>query len=384
MSENSKMLTKMITNPFITYGYEGPEYFCDRKDETSRLLSLLRNGNHVVLISPRRMGKTGLLSHCFAQPETSRDFYTFLVDIYSSKTLQDFVYLLGRAIVTRLKGKGQIAIDRFLQVVTSLRTGVSFDGMGNPSWNLDIGEIHTPDYTLDEIFHYLGTAEKPCIIAIDEFQQISRYPETGIEALLRTYIQQQRNAVFVFSGSQQSMMNEMFTSTERPFYQSSSMIFLKPVALERYTAFAQKHFEAAGKHIEQETVAEIYNRFDSVTWYIQKLLNELYTATPQGGTAKVNDVDLMVEHILGESEESFKDSIYQLSAKQRDLLVAVSEEGKAEQITSSAFLRRHHLTTASSVQKAAAWLINHQMLTVTRGVYEVYDKFLALWLKREL
>lgn len=80
----------MLTNPFVTYGYEGPEYFCDRVEETARLLTLLRNGNHVVLVSPRRMGKTGLISHCFARAETERDFHTFLVDIYSSKNLPYF------------------------------------------------------------------------------------------------------------------------------------------------------------------------------------------------------------------------------------------------------------------------------------------------------
>ena len=99
----------MVINPFLTYGYESAEYFCDRKNETSQLLTLLTNGNHVALISPRRMGKTGLLHHCFAQSQIKKNYYTFLIDIYATKNLQDMVYRMGRDIVMRLKPQGQKA-----------------------------------------------------------------------------------------------------------------------------------------------------------------------------------------------------------------------------------------------------------------------------------
>ena len=89
-----------IDNPFITYGYESAEYFCDRQEETHLLTTLLTNGNHVALISPRRMGKTGLLNHCFAQSDIQQKYYTFLIDIYATKNLQDMVFQMGRTIVT--------------------------------------------------------------------------------------------------------------------------------------------------------------------------------------------------------------------------------------------------------------------------------------------
>ena len=105
------------------------------------LTSLLVNGNHVALISPRRMGKTGLIRHCFEQSTIQERYYTFLIDIYATKNLQDLVFQMGRGIVTRLKSRGRDAIDRFLTFVTSLRTGISFDGQGNASWNLGVGDI---------------------------------------------------------------------------------------------------------------------------------------------------------------------------------------------------------------------------------------------------
>ena len=367
----------MIENPFITFGYESAEYFCDRREETKLLTTLLTNGNHVALISPRRMGKTGLLYHCFAQKELQNNYYLFLVDIYATKNIQDMVYEMGHHIVTRLKSRGQTAVDQFLKFVTSLRTGISFDGQGNASWNFGIGDIKSPAFTLEEIFAYLQAADKRCIIAIDEFQTIVNYPEHNVEALMRTYVQQCRNAVFIFSGSQKRMMSEMFSSPSRPFYQSTSLMFLKPVGLAEYEAFAQYHFEKSDKHIDDGVVKAIYDRFDGTTWYLQKVLNQLFATTDK---ATVEDIDKAVAQIIGQNEEAYKDTLYQLTVKQRDLLVAIGREGKASQITGMAFIKRHHLSSASSVQKAAKTLEEKQLLTHQQGIYEVYDKFMAIWM----
>ena len=369
----------MIENPFITYGYESAEYFCDRKAETRELITMLTNGNHTALISPRRMGKTGLIHHCFAQKEIQDRYYTFLIDIYATKNLQDMVYRMGQVIVNRLKSRGQSAIDGFLRFVTSLRTGISFDGQGNASWNVGVGDIKSPNFTLEEIFNYLKAADRKCIVAIDEFQVIADYPERNVEELMRTYVQECRNAVFVFSGSQKSMMSEMFSSPARPFYQSVSMMFLKPVALPAYESFAKGHFEHAGKQIADDVVKVIYERFDGTTWYLQKVLNQLFATKD---SVVITDIDKAVEEIINQNEEAYKDVLYQLTARQRDLLVAVSRERKAKHITGSAFIKRYHLTTASSVQKSAKILTEKQLLTHQQGIYEVYDKFMSEWLER--
>ena len=375
---HAKECCYMIDNPFITFGYESAEYFCDRQEETSVLTTLLTNGNHVALISPRRMGKTGLIHHCFAQPNIQQKYYTFLIDIYATKNLQDMVYQMGKAIVTRLKPRGQEAIDRFLKFVSSLRTGISFDGQGNASWNLGVGDISSPSFTLEEIFNYLKAADKHCIVAIDEFQAIIDYPEQNVEALLRTYVQDCRNAVFVFSGSQKRMMSEMFSSPARPFYQSTSFMFLKPVPLDAYVAFAASHFDKGRKQIDDGVVEAIYERFEGTTWYLQKVLNQLY-ATREHAVAE--DVDRAVIQIIHQNEEAYKDTLFQLTAKQRDLLVAIGQEGKANQITGMDFVKRHHLSSASSVQKASQALFEKQLITQQQNTYEVYDKFMAEWLR---
>lgn len=94
-----------MDNPFVTKGYAGAEYFCDRVEETKQLVELTVNGNNMALISPRRVGKTDLIRHCFHQPEIQEHFYTFHIDIYATNSLRDFVNVFGRAILDELRPK---------------------------------------------------------------------------------------------------------------------------------------------------------------------------------------------------------------------------------------------------------------------------------------
>ena len=90
-------MTKEI-NPFIVTGKIEPEYFCDRVKESERLVKSLTNGNNLVIISPRRMGKTGLIRFCYEKPEIKEEYYTFFIDILHTSSLREFTYLLGKEI----------------------------------------------------------------------------------------------------------------------------------------------------------------------------------------------------------------------------------------------------------------------------------------------
>ena len=372
----------MIKNPFLTYGYNGPEYFCDRVDETKRLTSLLINGNHVALMSPRRMGKTGLIRHCFAQKELQNSYYLFIVDIYATKSLAELTYELGRTILSVLKSKERKAWERFIQVVGSLRTGITLDAMGQPSWNLEIGDVQSPKTSLDEIFQYLKSADKPCLVAIDEFQTIMDYPEQNVEAMLRTYIQECNNAWFVFSGSKRHMMGEMFSSPARPFYQSASTMSLKPIPLDAYASFINNHFEKAGKQIDLEAIRYVYDKFEGTTWYIQKICNELYAMADPGVTCKTKDVDVAINNAVEEKGDTYLDLMTRLTAKQKALLLALAHAGEDIQPTSGEFMKKYHLTSASAVQRSLLALQEKDIVTSSNGKYYIYDYFLYFWLNQ--
>ena len=370
----------MVNNPFILYGYESEKYFCDRKTETHEFKRLVTNGNHVSLIAPRRIGKTGLIENLFHQKDIQKDYYTFLIDIYATKNIEELIMAMGASMLSSLRPKGAKVMQKFVDILSSLRTGISFDAMGNPSWNVEVGDIRLPRTTLDEIFEYIDTADKPCIIAIDEFQTVSCYNDGKIEALLRTYIQHCRNAHFIFSGSQRTMMGEMFLSPSRPFYQSTSMMNIGSIPIDKYSAFAQKHFKEADKGISAQAITKVYQRFEGVTWYVQRVMNELFSLTPQHGTCDEDMLDIAIKNILRANEFTYQSLLFQLPIKQKELLMAIAREGKAQNLTSSAFVKKYRLTSSSSVQSAIKGLLEKNFVTSNLGVYEVYDKFFALWL----
>lgn len=371
-----------MDNPFVTKGYAGPEYFCDRVEETKRLVELTTNGNNIALISPRRVGKTDLIHHCFQQPELKEKYYTFHIDIYATASLRDFVNVFGQTILNELKPKGRVVWEGFLNILRSIRSEITYDINNFPTWSIGLGNIENPMVTLDEIFQYLGQADRPCIIAIDEFQQITRYAEAhNIEAMLRTYIQRCNNSTFIFSGSKRHLMGEIFTSPSRPFYQSVLVMNLKPISVEKYTEFAKMQFDRYGKSIEDEAVVAVYERFDAVTSCLQRILNVLFLKTLPGGKCTCDMVDDAINYILDMFSETYQDLLERIPEKQREVFIAIAKEGKAKAITGKTFIKKHHLQTSSVINAAVRGLLEKDFITVDKGVYTIYDPFFALWLR---
>jgi AAA+ ATPase superfamily predicted ATPase len=370
-----------LQNPFVTGGYVAPEYFCDRQAEVGQLLKNIENGNNVTLISTRRMGKSGLIQHCFNHAEIQKQYTTFFVDIYATKSLNDFVFLLSKNIFNQLKSSSRKILENFLRTIKSLRPEMSFDEQGIPSIRLGIGDIHKPETSLDEIFQFLNASAKPCIVAIDEFQQITKYPETNTEALLRTHIQQSAQTRFIFSGSQRHIMGEMFHSAARPFFASASTMYLNAIEKQAYTEFAQKHFEAGDREITAETIEKIYDLFEGITWYVQKTLNALYGETEKGGKCTAETVDDTISLIVDSNKYTYSENMFRLPDKQGKLLIAIAKDHKISAPTSSDFVKRHSLVSASSVQAALNGLLEKEFVTRDETGYAVYDKFFDKWLR---
>lgn len=374
-------MASSIQNPFITTGYAGAEYFCDREQETADLIRLLTNGNNVALISPRRYGKTDLIKHCFAQPEIADTYYTFVIDIYSTKSVEDFVYRLGSGILEALKPRGKMVWEKFIALVSTIRPGISFDISGNPSWTMNVGDILTPQNTIEEIFKYLAQADRPCIVAIDEFQQITHYSDGTLEAALRTYVQNCPNAHFIFSGSQRHLMGQMFTSPARPFYQSVALYNLSLLPEDKYADFCIRLFEQGSKQIDADVPHELYNRFEGITYYMQRTMNELYSTLKSGDRCIAENIDVAIRSILAASSLVYEDLLYQLPEKQSRVLYAIAKEGKAKNLTSGKFVRKYGLGSPSSVKSAVPALLDKGLVTNEFGVYQIYDKFLELWIQ---
>lgn len=377
------MEEKSVKNPFVVGKYLSDRYFCDRSEETEFLRKQILNGRDVALISPRRIGKSGLIQHFFNQSDIKDRYYVFFVDIYATTSLGEFVYTLGKEIYEQLKPQSTVWKEKFFQMIASFRMGFKLDSFtGTPTLDLGLGDIQVPQTSLDEIFAYINEADKPCIIAIDEFQQISEYAEKNVEALLRTKIQRCNKAQFIFSGSKRHMMSNMFNSPSKPFYQSAISMGLEPIPIEVYTDFATRMFEENGKRIDRPVVEMVWKRYDGYTWFVQMMMNELFALTPSGETCREKQIDDAWRNVIMAQENSYKDLLSNLPPKQKMVLQSIAKEGLAQNITSSKFIKKYNLTSASSVQAAVKLLLKNDLITQIDGTYRVHDYFLSEWLAK--
>lgn len=369
-----------IDNPFLLYGYEGPEYFCDRKEETEEMVSSLRNGCNITLMSPRRYGKTGLIRHVFHKiKEQDPDAACFYIDIYATNSLYDFVQTFAKAVVGKLDTPLQKAENIITKIFKSSQITMSTDFMtGLPQLSLNFAPQYT-ESTLDEIFTYISQSQRNCYIAFDEFQQVTEYPEKNVEALLRTHIQKMNNARFVFSGSRLHMMMEMFNSPKHPFYRSTEKLNLGTLDEAVYYSFAEEKLKEKDVSLPYDAFHELYSMVDGVTWYIQAVLNRLYRLTDK--TVTVKDMNEVIIKIILSEEEDYKRLFHLLTANQANLLLAIAREGSVAEPMSGQFLRKHQLKSTSSVQRALKYLADEEYIYLSERGYIIYDRFFGIWLK---
>ena len=371
---------KELENPFVYKGYEGPMYFCDREQETENMISALKNGRNITLLSPRKIGKTGLIKHAFNRISTTEnDTICIYVDIFSTQNLHDFVQVLGTAVVEEALWREKSLMAKTLDAFKAWRPVVSIDTMtGMPTLSVNIDST-SDEYTLKSIFDYLERSKKRVFVAIDEFQQVAYYPEKGTEALLRSHVQFS-HAGFIFSGSRQHLMAEMFNSPKRPFYQSTEFMNLQPIPEDAYYDFARRFFEAKKGSLSQEVFHDIYHCFSGYTWYIQLMMNRLYERNKKiTRPQQANDAILAVLDTLTPQYEML---MTLLTSNQVNLLKAIAKEGKVEQPQSNEFIKRNDLPSPSSVKTALDVLVEKELVYAHPDGYIVYDRLLNLWLQR--
>jgi len=369
-------------NPFVIGKYVSKEYFCDRIAETEQLVHHIANGRNVTIMSERRMGKTGLIEHTFANALGKDCYYTFLIDIYTAKNLREMVCLLANEIFKKIVRK-QSLFSKLIQIVQSLKATITYNGItGEPEVGFGLGEIKSPETTLDELLCYLEMADKPCVIAIDEFQKISDFEEDNIEALLRTKIQHLKNTQFIFAGSERHLLEGIFNDPSRPFYNSVVFTQLLPIDKNEYIRFSQRLFRENAKDVSEDFIEGVYNCFHGVTWYLQLSMNEAFSMTFPNGSIGIQQLHTVLTHMVDTKRFTFEDKYATLTEKQKTLIKAMAKEYPKETLpTSKEFILRYSLKTASSVQTAMKGLMEKNVISEWRGCKQITDLLFVLWLK---
>ena len=267
-------------------------------------------------------------------------------------------------------------------MIKSLRPVISYDPL---SWTPLVSIRSTPDESrksMTELLSVLEEQPKSVIIAIDEFQQILEYPEKQTDGWMRSLMQQLRNIIFIYSGSQQHLMQELFTSPGRPFFRSTQFMKIGKLNPESYRNFIAEQFRKHSKSIREETVTEMLHWTDAHTYYVQLLCNRVFLSTEKEVTSESWKEE--ASKILKEQEYVFFGYREMLTKAQWDLLKAIARDGKVTQPTSSDFISRHRLGNPATVLRCLKALQRMELVYRENDpegntCYGIYDIWFARW-----
>ena len=373
----------MLENPFILEPYQSKAYFCDREKETEEVIRNITNGRNTTLISPRRLGKTGLIFRVFDEMMARKlPYETLYCDISDTLSLEEFIKVISDAVVSKLEK--QQKITAFFKTLKSVRPLLGIDPLtGSPQVSFTFADDSQKQSTLKEVMDYLERYPQKVVLAIDEFQQIREYNDVNMEAVLRKHIQHLHNVRFIYCGSKKHTMTDMFTNAKKPFYESTSFSYLSKLPVPVYSAFIKEKFESAGKTIDDDSISFIIEWTKDHTYYTQRLCNEVFSLS--GNVIFRNDIVTAIQSILDSERDRFQEIRRLVTRSQWKMLEALAKEGSVSQITSSAFLSKYKISSGPTALRNIKALMDKELVLVTTTddgtSYSVYNVFLSRYLE---
>ena len=376
---------QMQDNPFILVPFKSKEYFCDREQQTNEIIRNISNGRNTTLISPRRLGKTGLVFRVFEEIlDRNLPYETIYADISDTLSMEDFIKVVSEAVVAKLRKHQRITA--FFKSLKSVRPQLGLDPIsGSLQVSFTFADENQKQSTLKDVLVYLENYPQKIVLAIDEFQQIREYEGVNMEAVLRKHIQHLQNVCFIYCGSKKHTMTDMFTNAKRPFYESTSFCYLEKLPAAVYATFIREKFENAGKTVDDAALDYILEWTRIHTYYTQRLCNEVFSFSDSRVDREV--VLKAIRAILDSERERFRELRRLVTRAQWKMLAAIAAEGSATQITSSAFLSKHGISSGPTALRNVKALIDKELVLATTSEdgtsYSVYNVFLSRYLETE-
>jgi len=374
-------MTKEINKSFI-YGVSvAGNNFTDRVKETKRLKIDFENGLNVVLISPRRMGKTSLVKKV-QQVVDSEMIQTIYVDIYDCRSEYDFYNKFAEAILKQTSNRMDLFLENAKNFLTRLTPKVSFNIDPTSDFSVSLG-ITPKEYKPEEILQLpelvANQIGKHLVICIDEFQQVAEWPESlQVQKRMRGVWQHQEHVSYCLFGSRQHMMNKLFQNKKMPFYQFGEPNYLQAISTEDWIPFIQKKFTDKGLSISEQHVRKICQMVNNQSSYVQQLAWNVMINTDE----QVTDETLQagIDDLLTQCTPLFMEQTGSLTSYQMNFLRAIID-GQHDQFTSKAVLEQYQLGTKSNISRIQQVLLEKDFIVSTPDGFYLSDPILELWLK---
>jgi len=376
-----------VENPFVFGEIVKQRHFVDREKELQNLIRDLADGQKLFLLSPRRFGKSSLVSLALLKLE-KRHIRTVNITVSSYANYEQFLEKFAERVLRaagpwdRVKG----LVGRFIQRVQPTITFNPVNGETSISFSRFAGADSS--VLAADVFAMPAEMAKNggfrMAICLDEFQQIEVFGGPAVENVLRNEVQRQRNIGYVFSGSQPSLMEEIL-SAGRPFHKAGPTIFLDKIPAEAWHGFIKVQFRNRRRKISEEALDRLVDAADLIPYDVQRIAHELwdYGELRNKAALDVADVDAVVDELVRGQAEYFERLWEQLTSRQRAVLQALSQQGPAD-LHSQAGREQYRLGPASTVQKALQALGSQDIIDRYHGDYFFVDPLFANWIRRNI
>ena len=375
-------MVKGINKAFV-YGVSvGGSNFTDRTKESHRLKMNFENGLNVVLISPRRMGKTSLVKHVQEIVDKSL-IQTVYVDIFDCRSEYDFYNKFAEALLKQTANKMELAIENIKRFLVRLTPKVAFSPDLTSEYSFSLG-ITPKEYTPEEILalpellaKHIG---KHIVVCIDEFQQIGEWPDSiYVQKRMRGVWQHQQHVSYCLFGSRQHMMTNIFQNKRMPFYQFGEPNYLQPIPTADWIPFIQSKFAEKDLTISEEFVTKICEIVRNQSSYVQQLAWNVMINTQEEVTEDC--IKQGVSDLLAQCTPLFIEQLNSLTTYQMNFLRAINN-GQHDQWTSQEVMGKYNLGTKSNITKMQALLLEKDFIERREDGFYLSDPILELWLKR--
>ncbi len=373
----------MIT-PFV-YGKEATgEYFTDREEETARLVGNFSHGINTILISPRRMGKTSLVTKAASMVDKSEILIVY-VDVFMCRDEVDFCNKLSTELIKQTSTKFEEWLAMGRKFLSSLSPKFSFgtDPMNDFSISLNFDTSNPEvDKILDMPQKIANEKGKHVVVCIDEFQQIGEFRDSvRFQKIMRSHWQHHQDVSYCMFGSNRHMMIELFQNTSMPFYKFGDMIILSKIPEDKWVSFIMERFESTGKKISADYASQIVRTVDGNSAYVQQLASLVWLAS--NPEADDHAMEMALDLLISQNSALYEKTITDLTPCQMAYLEAMTQ-GVTTGFSRSEILKKYRLGTSSNIKYIQRALSEKEIIDITREGSSFLDPILPIWLKQRI
>ena len=371
----------------FVYGVAVSDYnFIGRERETKRLLDNFKGGINVILMSPRRLGKTSLVKHVCNKLD-NKDIITVYLDIFGCKSEYDFYNKLTAEVLKQTASKSELWFEEAKEFLYRLTPKISFSPEPNSDFSISLGitpKTHTPEEVLQMAETIAIKRKKRIVICIDEFQQIGEMANSKqIQARLRTVWQHQKHVSYCLFGSKHHLMSSIFLHRSMPFFQFGDTISLNKIATEDWVEYIVSHFADGKRTISRELAEEICKFTENYSAYVQQLAWLVFTLKEEGETVTENDVKQAENDLLATNDILFMQMIEPLSEFQLNFLRAIIA-GVRKDFGLSEVRKEYNLGSYSNITRLKTALLERDLIEKQETEWVITDPIFAKWLKQKI